>query len=126
MPASRRAQAMIWAPRSGPSSPTFATTTLIIRSINPILTGRVRRASDGRSTDHQASPRRAFLRVPERGTREAAHASRKKTLERADHVPGPDAWRHAGCRGEVERRPSRKVLLLVPARAVFVRPTSLV
>src|ERR687893_966755 len=48
MPASRRARAMILAPRSWPSSPTFATTTLIVRSISPILTARVRRARDGR------------------------------------------------------------------------------
>src|ERR687893_916760 len=79
MPASRRARAMILAPRSWPSSPTFATTTLIVRSINSILTGRVRRASGVRGTEHRASPRRAFLRIPKRGTRDAAHAGRKKT-----------------------------------------------
>src|SRR5919108_624361 len=38
IPASRRARAMILAPLSWPSRPTFATTTLIVRSIaSPIL-----------------------------------------------------------------------------------------
>src|SRR4028119_353067 len=115
MPASRRARAMILAPRSWPSSPTFATTTLIVRSIFPILTGRVCRARGGRRTPGRLSPA-----GPEVGGEEGeAGEEEEHPAEQADHVPGPYAGRHKERRGDDEEHPSQKVVPLVPARAVF-------
>src|SRR3954467_14432010 len=69
MPASRRARAMIFAPRSWPSRPGFAITTLILRA-----TGR---QVYGREADRRwllarlAEPRRSAVRLPRRGARPA-------------------------------------------------------
>src|SRR5438309_6779140 len=94
MPASRRARAMIFAPRSCPSRPGLAITTLIFRAIgaslrsdplerehpvgalddHPVFGGRV--VLVGRRGRRQREPGDAFLR--ERGNRE---------MQRAGHRP---------------------------------------
>src|SRR4028118_2174743 len=115
IPASRRARAMILAPRSWPSSPTFATTTLIVRSILPILTARVCRATGEHWTPGRLSP--AGTEV---GSEEGeAGEEEEHPAEQADHVPGPYAGRHKERRGDYEEHPSQKVVPLVPVRAVF-------
>src|SRR4028118_485584 len=115
IPASRRARAMILAPRSWPSSPTFATTTLIVRSIPPILTGRVCRARGEHRTPSRLSP--AGTEV---GDEEGdAGQEEEHPAEQADHVPGPYAGRHKERRGDDEEHPSQEVVPLVPARTIF-------
>src|SRR4028118_345019 len=115
IPASRRARAMILAPRSWPSSPTFATTTLIVRSILPILTGRVCRARGEHRT-----PSRLSSAGTEVGDEEGdAGEEEEHPAEQADHVPGPYAGRHKERRGDDEEHPSQEAVPLVPVRAVF-------
>src|SRR4028118_1536908 len=115
IPASRRARAMILAPRSWPSRPTFATPTLIARSLLPILPGRVCRARGEHRTPSRLSP--AGTEV---GDEEGdAGQEEEHPAEQADHVPGPYAGRHKERRGDDEEHPSQEVVPLVPARTIF-------
>src|SRR5579884_4079982 len=70
MPASRSARAMIFAPRSCPSRPGFATTTLIF----PATVGQYRNgeADDRRLLSRLAEPGKRPLRIPDRAPRDEA------------------------------------------------------
>src|SRR4051794_38553883 len=87
IPASRSARAMIFAPRSWPSRPGFATTTLIF----PATVGQYRNgeAHRRRLLPRVAEPRPRPLRVPVRGERRAtARRLRPGVLSRLREAEG--------------------------------------
>src|SRR5215211_4324548 len=89
MPASLRARAMILAPRSWPSRPTFATTTLIVRAIVPYSN----RSDSPRHTPSQPRPSRFQQQpvvVPEEHVRNRSQVRYIRHLHTERGKPPPE------------------------------------